>query len=151
MTRSEAWNLVATATGRWAEDPTSDVVFAGEHEGRWGVRMAQQVRDFTTVWFEVGERTVGYEAYVLPQPPAGLLEICRQLLVRNHRLWRAHFSIDREGAFVLVGRVSLEELTVEVLDGVLGAIYEAVELSFRSIVRLGFAKQGSVPESDRGA
>lgn len=138
MNKTEAWDLVTTATAGWVADPSSDVVFAGEHEGRWGVRMAQRARDFTTVWFDVGERTVGYEAYLVPRPPAGRAEIHRRLLRRNHRLWRAQFSIDKHGDIFLVGRVSLAELTPEVLDEVLGSVYEAVEVTFRAIVREGF-------------
>jgi len=140
VTGSPAWDLLTTASSRLVADETSDVVNAEEYEGRWAVRMAQQVRDFTTVWFEVGERTVGFEAYVLPNPPRGHQEIYRQLLTRNHRLWRAHFSIDQDGDLFLVGRVSLDEWSEDVFDEVLGTIYEAVELSFRAMVRAGFAK-----------
>lgn len=139
MIGSPAWDLLTRASDRLLADETSDVVNAEEYEGRWAVRMAQRVRDFTTVWFEVGERTVGFEAYVLPNPPGGHQEIFRQLLTRNHRLWRAHFSIDQAGDVFLTGRVSLDEWSEGVFDEVLGTIYEAVELSFRSMVRAGFA------------
>ena len=140
MRRSQAWDLLTAASARLVADETSDVVNAEEYEGRWAVRMAQQARDFTTVWFEVGDLTVGYEAYVVPQPPGGHQEVFRQLLTRNHRLWRAHFSIDRDGDVFLVGRVSLAEWGEDVLDEVLGTIYEAVELSFRALLRAGFGR-----------
>lgn len=135
-----AWDVLVRASGRLVADASSDVVNAEEYEGRWAVRMGQQVRDFTTVWFDVGERTVGFEAYVLPNPAGGHHEIFRQLLARNHRLWRTHFSIDRDGDLFLVGRVSLDEWNETVLDEVLGAIYEAVELSFPALIRTGFAR-----------
>ena len=138
MNRSEAWDVLTAASTTLVADPTSDVVNAEEYEGRWAVRMAQQVRDFTTVWFEVGDLTVGFEAYVLPDPPRLHQEVFRQLLARNHRMWRAHFSIDKEGDVFLVGRVSLQEWNADVLDEVLGATYEAVELSFRALLRAGF-------------
>ena len=139
MVGSEAWETLTATSLDLVADESSDVVNAEEFEGRWAVRMAQQVRDFTTVWFEVGERTVGFEAYVLPTPPVGHAEVYRQLLARNHRMWRPHFSIDTEGAVFLVGRVSVGEWSEEILDEVLGAVYEAVELSFRALVRAGFA------------
>lgn len=141
MNRDQAWELLGTVSQAWVEDESSDVVFAGEHEGRWAVRMAQQARDFTTVWFDVGNLTVGYEAYVSPNPPHGHLEVYRQLLRRNERLWRVHFAIDKHEDVFLVGRVALAELAPPVLDEVLGAIYEAVELSFRSLIEAGFAKR----------
>ena len=140
MTRDQAWDLVVHTTRSWVTDPASDVVGAEEYEGRWAVRMAQQVRDFTTVWFEVGERTVGYEAYVLPAPPAGREEVYRQCLFRNRDSWRAHFFLDRDGDLVLRGRLPLEHLTPAALDEVLGAIYELVELSFHSLVRNAFPR-----------
>ncbi len=140
MRSSQAWDLLTDASRRLVADEGSDVVNAEEYEGRWAVRMAQQVRDFTTVWFEVGERTVGFEAYVLPNPAGGHQEVYRQLLTRNHRMWRARFSIDSDGDVFLTGRVSLEEWSSQALDEVLGAIYEAVELSFRAMLRAGFAR-----------
>jgi len=55
-------------------------------------------------------------------------------------LWRAHFSIDKDGDLFLVGRVSLDEWNETVLDEVLGAVYEAVELSFPALLRTGFSR-----------
>ena len=138
MTRRQAWDLLVSATLALVDDPSSDVVNAEEYEGRWAVRLEQEVRDFTTVWFEVGDLTVGFEAYVLPNPPLRHQEVYRQLLTRNHRMWRAHFSLDKDGDLFLVGRVSLDEWTPSALDTVLGTIYEAVELSFKSLIRVGF-------------
>ena len=83
---------------------------------------------------------MGFEAYVVPNPPRRHQEIYRQLLTRNHRMWRAHFSLDKDGDLFLVGRVSLDEWTPAALDTVLGTVYEAVELSFKSLIRIGFEK-----------
>lgn len=118
----------------WVADPESDVVWAGEHEGRRGLRMRQTVRDFTTVWFDVGERTVGIEAYVLPVPPHAAAEIHRQALVRSHRTRRIHFAVDTHGDLVLVGRIPLDEVSPGELELALGEVYALVELSFRPMV-----------------
>jgi hypothetical protein len=120
------------------DDPESDVVWAGEHEGRWGVRMAQQARDFTTVWFDVGERTLGYEAYVLPAPPHGAAEVYRQCLLRNRGHWRAAFCLDQDGDVYLRGRMPLDQVGAEAVDAALGALYEMIEIAFRPLVRAGF-------------
>ncbi|MDH3607115.1 MAG: YbjN domain-containing protein [Acidimicrobiia bacterium] len=141
MNEESAWGLLTETTLRLVADDGSDVVNAEEYEGRWAVRMAQQTRDFTTVWFDVGERTVGFEAYVLPNPPGGHQEVYRQLLSRNQRMWRTHFAIDRDGDVFLVGRVPLSDFTPTTIDEVLGAVYEAVELSFRSLIEAGFGKR----------
>jgi hypothetical protein len=117
----------------WLDDPESSVEYAEQLEGRWAVRMRQQVRDATTVWFTPLERSLEYEAYVIPVP-LDAIEVMRQALVRNQRSWRAFFAIDREGDLLLRGRVAAEAVTLLELDRVLGEIYETVELSFRGLV-----------------
>jgi hypothetical protein len=117
----------------WLTDPESSVEYAEEVEGRWAVRMRQMVRDATTVWFDVWERSLSYEAYVVPaseQPGPGHL----LTLVRNRRAWRAFFAVDEEGAFVLRGRLPADRVTLEELDLALGEIYETIEVSFRPLV-----------------
>ncbi len=121
----------------WLDDDGSAVEYAEEVEGRWAVRMRQETRDATTVWFDVGERSLWYEAYVMPAPvtPA---EVHRQALVRNAGSWRCFFALDGEEAIVLRGRLGKDLVTVEELDRVLGEIYEMIELAFRPMVRAGF-------------
>jgi hypothetical protein len=115
------------------------VVYAEEVEGRWAVRMRQQVRDATTVWFDIGERSLSYEAYVIPAPDEAEA-VHRLALMRNMRAWRAFFAVDREGAVVLRGRLPEDRVTLEELDFVLGEIYEMVEITFRSMLQV--AKSG---------
>ena len=124
----------------WAADPSSDVAAAELVEGRWAVRMAQQTRDFTTVWVTPGDLTVAFEAYVLPAPPRGVAEVHRQLLFRNHRAWRVHFAVDRSGGIYLLGRIEAGRADEETLSYVFAEIYELVELSFRPLLRAGFAR-----------
>ncbi len=118
MTKGKARLLVEDTCVGWVSDAESDVVWAGRHDGRLGVRMAQTVRDFTTVWFDVGDLTIGYEAYVAPPPPRGAEEVYRQCLVRNRSWWRVHFALDAEGGLVLVGRSPLDRLDEAELDAV---------------------------------
>ena len=124
----------------WVADPDSSVVYAEEVEGKWAVRMRQDARDATTVWFTVGERSLQFEAYVIPEPtrPA---EVHRQALVRNMTGWRCFYAVDREGALVLRGRLAAAMVTLEELDRVLGEIYEMVEIGFRSFVNSGWPKR----------
>lgn len=124
----------------WVEDPASSVEYAEEVEGRWAVRMRQEVRDATTVWFDVGDRSLQFEAYVMPAPlePA---EVHRQALVRNARAWRCFFAVDAEGAIVVRGRLAADRVTLDELDRVLGEVFESIELAFRPMVRAGFPKR----------
>ena len=143
MNSEEARDLVAEVAASWVADPGSDVVWSGEYQGRHGVRVAQQVRDFTTVWFDVGDRTLGYEAYVAPAPPYNREEVYRQCLLRNAAGWRVRFAVDAEGALFLRGRIPLDDLSSADLDAILGAIYDMVEVSFRGIIRSGFVREKS--------
>jgi hypothetical protein len=128
--------------GLWLEDPESSVEYAEDVEGRWAVRMRQETRDATTVWFDVGERSLTFEAYVLPEPAAPA-EVHRQALLRNRRAWRCFFAVDNENAIVLRGRLAAASVTLDELDRVLGEVYETIELAFRPMVRAGFP--GSSP------
>jgi hypothetical protein len=118
----------------WLLDPESSVVHAEQVDGRWAVRMGQEARDATTVWFTVGERSLEYEAYVLPAG-GGSLELFRQALRRNMRGWRSFFALDGEEALVLRGRLPEARVTVSELDLALGEIYEAIEVGFRPLLR----------------
>jgi hypothetical protein len=118
----------------WLDDPDSSVEYAEQLEGRWAVRMKQEVRDATTVWFTVGERSLEYEAYVIPVTD-DLAEVFRQALFRNGRGWRCFFSLDGEGGLVLRGRLSAGQVTSEELDLVLGEMWEMVEVAFPSMLR----------------
>lgn len=128
-----------------AADPASDIVWAGEHEGRWGIRMAQTVRDFTTVWFDAGERTLGFEAFVSPTAPHGREEIYRQCLRRNHGTLHAAFALDAQGDLILRGKVPNSLVDAGTIDTVIGEIYDLVEVAFRPIVRIGFGTRETNP------
>jgi hypothetical protein len=118
----------------WLRDPESSVVYAEQVDGRWAVRMGQEARDATTVWFTVGERSLEYEAYVLPAG-GGSLDLFRQALRRNMRGWRSFFALDGVSALVLRGRLPEARVTVSELDLALGEIYEAIEVGFRPLLR----------------
>ena len=137
---SDAGDILVRAISAWVADPESDVEYAEQVDGRWAVRMRQGVRSATTVWWTVGDRSITAEAYVLPAPPANQAEVYRLCLLRNHRLWRCHFALDREGAVVLTGRLEVAEVNLHSLDLLLGEIYEAVELSFRPLVMMAFQR-----------
>jgi hypothetical protein len=124
----------------WLNDPDSSVEYAEEVEGRWAVRMRQEVRDATTVWFAVGERSLQFEAYVIPEPPHPA-EVHRQALVRNMGGWRGFYAVDTDGALVIRGRAASDRVTLEELDRILGEIYEMIEIGFRPLVGMGWGER----------
>jgi hypothetical protein len=131
----QAAALLAQVVDSWVADPDSDVIYAEKVEGRLAVRMRQQVREATTVWFWVGDRSLIAQAYVIPAPAEAEVAY-RQALVRNGRSFRVNFALDHEGALVLRARLPLERVNATELSYLLAEIYETIEISFRSLVGL---------------
>lgn len=129
---------LASLIEAWVADPEGDVVYAEEVDGRWATRLRQECREATTIWWEVGQRTITAEAYVLPGPERNHADVYRLCLIRNAGALRVHFALDREHAIVLRARVPVEVATEETLDQVLAEIHQQVELSFRPLVRMAF-------------
>ena len=137
--------LLRQVTTEWVEDEESDVVWCGEHDGRWGIRMAQQARDFTTVWFDVGEITIGFEAYLLPPPPHDVAAALAFVLKRNWRSWPAYVAADDRGELYVKGRIPVAHITAEDIETAVGAIYELVETTFRPLLSLGYLPREKSP------
>jgi hypothetical protein len=135
VSAAEVRRLVDRVTARWSADASGGVVWAGDHEGRRGVRLEQRGRDFTTVWFAIGERTLAVEAYVFSAPPPGRREEAfRQCLARNLSGRRLHFALDRHGDLLLVGRVPLAEVGEGELELLLGEAHEAIALALPALI-----------------
>ena len=130
--------LLQTVTQGWLDDPESDVVWAGEHEGLWGIRMAQSARDFTTVWFDVGEITIAFAAYLLPPPPHNPDAVFDHCLRRNHRSWPAYIAADDRGELYVRGRIPIANISAEDIETAVGSVYELVELAFKPLLALGY-------------
>lgn len=126
--------MLRRTIAEWVNDPESDVVYAEEVDRRFAVRMRQTVRDATTVWFWVGQRSLVAEAYVAPalEHPGGAHRLA---LVRNFTSFRVNFALDGEEALVLRARLPIARVTAEELSFVLAEIYQSVESSFRAILR----------------
>lgn len=111
----------------------------GEH--RWYVRMRGDEKEFTTVWLQLGQRTLKYETYVMPAPEENAQLLYENLLRRNETLVGAHFSIGVEDAVFLRGELPIRVIDEEELDRVIGTLYAYVEQIFPSIIRIGFASR----------
>ena len=138
MTRDGAHELVVRATEAAAADPGSDIVWSGIYEGRPGLRMHQSCREATTIWFTIGEHTVGFEAYLLPKPLHEAEAVYRHCLVRAYRSWPASIAIGPDGDLFIIGRIPLDALTEQRLDEAIAAVYEVVEMSFPALLDLGY-------------
>ena len=128
----------------WFEELESNPVVAAvvadeERDGRWFVRVHGEAKDVYSVWFTLDQRTLGVESYVLPAPEENHGPFFEQLLRRTGNLRDVAFCIGEEDSIFLKGRIDLRHVDPEVLDRVLGEIYETVEQSFQAALHLGFA------------
>ena len=108
---------------------------------RWYVRFGCDGRDATTIYFDLHQRTLRYEVYFLPDPPAHRLDLYRFLLERNHAMYGARFSIGPDGDVYLTGRVALEHLDTAELDRIIGVLYELVETWFQPALRVAYPRR----------
>jgi hypothetical protein len=110
-------------------------------ELRWYVRMRGEEKEYTTVWLTLGQRTLRYEAYVVPAPEENAQQLYENVLRRNTKLVGAHFAIGDEDAVFLRGELPLVALNEAELDRVIGSLYAYVEQCFPSLIRIGFASR----------
>jgi hypothetical protein len=87
----------------------------------------------------VGEHAIAIHAFVCRNPDENHEAVYRWLLGRNLKLYGVAFGIDHNGDIWLDGRLSLDAVTPEALDRLLGAVLSAADESFNTILELGFA------------
>lgn len=141
VSKAESAAVLARTVAAWLADPDNDVVYSEAVDRYLVIRMRQTVRDFTSVWFLVGGRSIQVEAHVLPAPPDEASPVFRQCLVRNQNAWRVHFMVAKDGGLVLHGRLANEAVTADELGLMLAEIYDSVEVAFRSLIRAGWASE----------
>ncbi|MGB8861142.1 MAG: YbjN domain-containing protein [Ilumatobacteraceae bacterium] len=114
---------------------------AGEAEPRWYVRLHGDEKEHITIWLTLGQRTLRYEAYVLPAPQENVAAVYEMALRRNDKLVGAHFAIGVEDALFLRGEIPLAWLTEAELDRIIGSLYSYTEQAFPGLLRLAFASK----------
>lgn len=114
------------------------------HEGAHGglpgiiVQLPGERRLTTNTILSIGEHSVRVEAFVCRKPDENHLGVYRYLLKRNRRLYGVAYTIDNVGDIYLVGRMSLDSVTPDEMDRVLGQVLEAVDQDFNTLLELGF-------------
>jgi hypothetical protein len=125
-----------------AGNPAIEAVDHGDgDEPRWYVRMHGDERDHITVWITLGQRTLRYEAYVMPAPEENVAKVYEMALRSNQKLIGAHFAIGIEDAVFLRGELPVAAVTADELDRIIGSLYAYVEHSFPTMIRVGFASR----------
>lgn len=138
-------------TGLRAANAAIEALERGEgDERRWYVRMRGEAKEYITLWFTLGQRTLRYETYVMPAPRDNVASVYEQALRRNDRLVGAHFAIGVEDALFLRGELPLAALDEAELDRVVGSLYAYVEQTFPALIRLGYASHLEPSGADAG-
>jgi hypothetical protein len=110
-------------------------------ERRWYVRLRGEQKDFITVWFVLGQRTLQFETYVAPAPEENHAAFYEQLLRRNAKLNGIAFAIGPEDAVYLRGQLGVRHIDEPELDRILGSLFEYSERFFRPAMRIGYASK----------
>lgn len=108
---------------------------------RWFVRVNGEAKDVYSVWFEMGQRTLAFETYVMPSPDENHAAFFAQLLRRNDGFREMAFTIGEGDAIFLKGRLDIDQVDEQALDRVLGSVYAAIERCFQPALRIGFASR----------
>jgi hypothetical protein len=103
--------------------------------------MAGEDKDFITVWFSLGQRTLRFETFVMPAPEENHSALYEHVLRRNDRLVGARFSIGAEDGIFLRGETPVGQVDLDALDDSLGLLYAQVEQCFMGMIRIGFASR----------
>ncbi len=127
-----------------AENPVFEAIDRGEPgepEPRWYVRLRGDEKEHITIWLTLGQRTLRYEAYVLPAPQENVAAVHEMALRRNDKLVGARFAIGVEDALFLRGEIPLDWLSESELDRIIGSLYSYTEQAFPGLIRLAFASK----------
>ena len=135
LARESADNPAIDAIERETGDPNS------ERSVRWYVRLLGEEKDVWTAWLTLGQRTLGYETFVMPAPEENEAEFYAHLLRRNRKLTGLNFEIGEEEAVFLAGSLPVAAVTERELDQILGSMWAAIELVFKPALRIGFASR----------
>ncbi|MBJ7338677.1 YbjN domain-containing protein [Mycolicibacterium sp.] len=102
------------------------------------VEVPGERRLITNTILTIGDHSVRVEAFICRKPDEDFEKVYRYLLRRNRRLFGVAYTLDNLGDIYLVGRIALESVSPQVIDGILGQVLQAVESDFNMLLELGF-------------
>ena len=124
------------------DNPILVAVDRGEPgERRWYARLAGEEKDYTTIWMTLGQRSLRFEAYMLPAPEENQEAVFEQLLRRNRQMRGMAFAIGDEDGIFLQGELPVAALDERQLDRIVGSVFAYVEQYFRPALHLAFASR----------
>jgi putative sensory transduction regulator len=120
-------------------DALAEVDHEEPQPGTFVVELPGERKLKTAVSLVVGAHSLSVNAFVARRPDENHEAVYRWLLERNTRLYAVAFAVDGLGDIYLSGRLPLATVTPEEVDTLLGAVLDAADSSFNTILELGFA------------
>ena len=117
----------------------AEAAFERPGDGRYVVSLPGTHKLNTACSLLVGDHTLSVNAFVVRHADENQEAVYRWLLERNARLAGIAFALDRLGDVYLVGRIPLAAVTEAAVDQLLGAVLDAADSSFDTLLELGFA------------
>lgn len=116
-----------------------ELKYTSPGDGRYFVTLPGTKKLQTNVWLRVNPHALVVEAFVCRRPDEAHEDVYRFMLRRNAKLYGVAYTLDQLGDIYLVGRVSLDGVTPDELDRLLGQVLEAADGDFNTLLELGFA------------
>ncbi len=107
----------------------------------WYVRLDGEAKQHFSAEFTLDQRTFSVMSYFMPEPEENREEVFSHLLVRNRTMRDLHFCIGKENAVYLQGRIDNRFVDAEVVDRLLGSVYDHTEQFFVPAMRLGYSSR----------
>jgi putative sensory transduction regulator len=117
----------------------SEAAYERPGDGRYIVTLPGTHKLSTACSLLVGDHTLSVNAFVVRHADENHEAVYRWLLERNARLSGIAFAVDKLGDVYLVGRIPLASVTEDAVDRLLGAVLDAADSSFDTLLELGFA------------
>ncbi|MGN6524435.1 MAG: YbjN domain-containing protein [Actinomycetes bacterium] len=119
-----------------------DAQLSWEPAGEWHVAVALpgERKLSTAVSLRLGEHSLSANAFVIRRPDDNHAAFYRWLLQRNVRLHGVAYALDSLGDVYLVARLPLAAVTVDAVDDLLGALLDASDSAFNTLLELGFSE-----------
>lgn len=106
--------------------------------GTFVVEMPGEHKLKTTTSLVVGTHSLSINAFVARHPDENREGVFQWLLERNRRMYAVAYAIDQLGDIYVTGRIPLAAVTVEELDRIMGAVLDASDGAFNTLLELGF-------------
>ncbi len=112
--------------------------FEQSKPGTFVVTLPGERKLLTTVSIVVSNHAVSINSFVARAPEENHVGVYRWILERNRKTYAVAYALDHLGDIYLSGRLSLDAISAEELDRVLGCILEYSDGSFNTLLELGF-------------